>query len=684
MKSDLLKALFFAMMQFSMPAFFAQEPEKEGIQIKEVWIQLSDGTELAADLYLPEDLQNKKYPVILEYLPYRKDEGRGVRYALFSYFVKRGYVVARVDIRGTGRSKGHLVDGEYSEQEQLDGVEVIDWLAKQSFSTGNIAMLGISWGGFNGLHLAMRHPPALKTVISLMSTDDIYEDDVHFMDGLMHVDAYEIGQDLSNALPGAPDFKIDEEYFKNRFDTDPWFLKYKKQQTDGPFWDRASLNENYEQIDIPVFVIGGWYDGYRDFIPRFLENADVLVKAMLGPWNHTWPNWASPEPAIEWRETAVRWLDHWLKGIDNGVTKEPSLIYYQRDWHAPGLDLNYIPGVWKSADLWPETKDTVLFVNENHLLSDLPSPMEHQLTYKPSVGVEASGSVMWWGDWSPDQKVADQYSLNYDSAPLKDSLEIIGFPRLTLRTSIDASKAHYLVRLSDVSPDGSVTQITGAGYNANHIISSENPVLLVKDSVYTLTIELHVTSWTFRKGHKIRLSVNNAQWPMIWPSPYPMTTKVYSSEIAPTFLSLPVSPERILSHPIAFTPPESDPQLADYLSLYSETLSGFAEIKEITRNEQTNTSTVVATNSGSDQYPWGIMHYTEMIRHEVSDSDPAKASVNSIYTMRLEKKGRMLKWLGDLHFHSDENNFYYQYSRKLYENDDLIREKFWIDTIPRR
>ena len=86
------------MMQFSVPALFAQEPEKEGIQIKEVWIQLSDGTELAADLYLPEDLQNKKYPVILEYLPYRKDEGRGVRYALFSYFVKRGYVVARVDI----------------------------------------------------------------------------------------------------------------------------------------------------------------------------------------------------------------------------------------------------------------------------------------------------------------------------------------------------------------------------------------------------------------------------------------------------------------------------------------------------------------------------------------------------------------------------------------------------------
>ncbi len=92
--------------------------------------------------------------------------------------------------------------GEYSEQEQLDGEEIIDWLSRQDFSTGNIAMFGISWGGFNSLHMAMRHPPALKTIISCMSTDDIYEDDTHYMDGMNHIDAYELMMDLGNIIPG--------------------------------------------------------------------------------------------------------------------------------------------------------------------------------------------------------------------------------------------------------------------------------------------------------------------------------------------------------------------------------------------------------------------------------------------------------------------------------------------------
>ena len=201
----------FLFLPTAMPGFGQPAPDREaGIEIREVWIPMPDGVRLAADLYMPADAPDTdRLPVILEYLPYRKDEGRGYRFPFFSYFVKHGYIVARVDIRGTGRSQGKLVDGEYSEQEQQDGEQVIEWLSRQPFSTGKVAMMGISWGGFNALHLAMRRPPALKTIISLMSTDDIYEDDVHFMDGIMHIDAYEIGQDLANALPGAPDFVID-------------------------------------------------------------------------------------------------------------------------------------------------------------------------------------------------------------------------------------------------------------------------------------------------------------------------------------------------------------------------------------------------------------------------------------------------------------------------------------------
>lgn len=656
-----------------------------GIEIQEVSIPMHDGTELAADLYLPADArESDRFPVVLEYLPYRKDEGRSHRFPFYSYFVKHGYIVARVDIRGTGRSRGKLVDGEYSEQEQQDGEQVIDWLSRQPFSTGKVAMLGISWGGFNALHLAMRRPPALKTVISLMSTDDIYEDDVHFMDGIMHIDAYEIGQDLANALPGAPDFVIDEEYFRNRFDTEPWLLKYKRQQTDGPFWDRASLNTDYGRIDIPLFVVGGWYDGYRDFVPRIVQHADVPVKALLGPWNHTWPNRAEPGPAIEWREMAVRWLDHWLKGIDTGLMEEPAVVYYQRDWHAPGGDLPEIPGSWKTAATWPASRDTLLYLQPDHQLGARPESLRHTLLYKPTVGVEASGSVMWWGDWAPDQRAADVYSLTYDSEPLSDSLEVLGFPQVLLQTSATAPAANWIVRLSDVAPDGRVTQVTGAGFNATHRNSSVKPEPLVPDSVYALPIELHATSWTFRKGHRIRLSVGNAQWPMFWPSPHPMTTALHSGGQAPSLLRLPV-PSGLASRPLTtpFPRPAEDPRWPGYESLESETLSGFAEIREITRNERTRTTTVLATNSGSDRYPWGTVRYTEAITHQVGDDTPAEARVQSTYTTTVELPGRTLTWTGILDFSSDLHHYYYRYTRKLEENGRQVREKQWEETLAR-
>ncbi len=243
------------------------------VEIRGAAIIMPDDVRLAADLYMPTgDTDGKRFPVLLEYLPYRKDEGRGRTYKTYSYFVRRGYVVARVDIRGTGNSEGRLIPYEYSEIEQRDGEAVIDWLSKQIWSSGKVGMLGISWGGFNAIHMAMRNPPALGAILAIDATDDLYQDDVHFMDGIMHLDSWEMSQDLDNARPGAPEYRIDEAYFRDRFDTEPWMLTYKKQQRDGPFWQRTALVTRYDSIRVPTFVIGGWYDGYRDSVPRMLEN----------------------------------------------------------------------------------------------------------------------------------------------------------------------------------------------------------------------------------------------------------------------------------------------------------------------------------------------------------------------------------------------------------------------------
>jgi hypothetical protein len=270
-------------------------PPQYGIVLKEARIPMPDGVELAADLWTPTGgATGERFPVLLEYLPYRKNEGRGDRYQVYSYLVQRGYVVARVDIRGTGESAGRLIEYEYTDQEQRDGEAVIAWLAAQQWSNGNVGMFGISWGAFNSIHMAMRNPPALKAIIAIEAADDLYEDDVHYIDGMMHADAYEFEMDIENAVPGAPDFRIDDDYFRDRFDTTPWFLVYKREQRDGPFWDRTSPNAHYDSIRIPTFLIGGWYDGYRDSVPRMLEHVKAPMKAMIGPWSHDWPSSGFP------------------------------------------------------------------------------------------------------------------------------------------------------------------------------------------------------------------------------------------------------------------------------------------------------------------------------------------------------------------------------------------------------
>jgi putative CocE/NonD family hydrolase len=194
---------------------------KDGIEIRQVWIPMPDGVRLAADLYLPEGMDDEALPVLLEYLPYRKDESRQRNFELYSYFIRHGYVVARVDIRGTGNSEGRTIPYEYSDIELNDGEQVIAWLAKQSWSSGQIGMFGISWGGFNSIQMAVRNPPALKAFIALMATEDLYQEDVHYIDGIMHTDSWMMSNDLYNALPGAPDFVMDEDWYKNRFDVEP-------------------------------------------------------------------------------------------------------------------------------------------------------------------------------------------------------------------------------------------------------------------------------------------------------------------------------------------------------------------------------------------------------------------------------------------------------------------------------
>jgi putative CocE/NonD family hydrolase len=663
----------------------ASQPNFE-FELKEVWIPMPDGARLAADLYVPKSADpDEVFPVVLEYDPYRKDESRSGRYSLYSYFAVRGYIVARVDIRGTGRSEGRLIPHEYSDQELDDGEKIIEWLSAHEQSNGNVGMFGISWSGFNSIQLASRNPAALKAIIPIDATEDLFQDDVHYMDGIMHMDSWEMSQDLYNSLPAAPDYVLDEEYFKNRFDTDPWMLTYKNQQRDGKFWDRASVRDRYESIRIPSFHIGGWYDGYRDSLPRMLENVKAPVKAMIGAWSHAWPNEPYPAPGMEWRHEAVRWFDYWLKGKDTGIMDEPALAVYVRDWHPPGPYLDYAPGHWRYEDGWPIKRidDQTLYFHDNRTLSSADSEEAvHQLKYVPSSGLEAGGPVMWWGDVAHDQRPSDAFSLVYDSEPLSEELEILGLPTAVLQVMADAPHANWFVRLSDVAPDGEVTLITGAGFNGAHRKSARNPQALTPGEWFPLNIEMHFTSWVFPKNHRIRVSISNAQWPMLWPTPYPMTTALQLGGTSASHVVLPRVPPGDRPTP-AFLPIEEPEQASGFESLDPGTPSGYGEIETVERNKRTGEARVVLTNGGSTQYPWGLETYRENIEHRTSDPNPENTSVVGSYELEMKLEGRVLLWQAESSFTSDAENFYYQFVRRVSENGELIRSKTWQEKIPR-
>ncbi len=180
--------------------------------VRQATIPMPDGVDLAATLYLPDDAGTAPVPALLEYLPYRKDDAMLARdHDLYAYMARSGYAGARVDIRGTGRSGGTLPGGEYTETEQRDAEAVIAWLAAQPWCTGAVGMWGISWGGFNAIQVALRHPPALKAILAVDASDDLFHDDVHYIDGLPHLDEYALMIDHLNMLPAAPEFRLDED-----------------------------------------------------------------------------------------------------------------------------------------------------------------------------------------------------------------------------------------------------------------------------------------------------------------------------------------------------------------------------------------------------------------------------------------------------------------------------------------
>lgn len=517
-------------------------------EIPHVDITMPDGCNLAARIWLPEGARDVPVPAILEYIPYRKnDVSLPEDSPLGRYMAGHGYAFVRIDLRGAGDSEGLMLD-EYLPQELADGCDAISWIAEQPWCDGGVGMIGISWGGFNGLQIAALRPPALKAVITACSTDDRYADDVHYMGGCLLIDQLSWASQMfaRNSLPPDPKNRPNwhGEWMQRLEHSGLWLKNWLQHQHRDAFWQHGSVCEDYAAIQVPVFAVGGWADGYPRAVLRLVENLPGPRMGLIGPWAHRYPHLGEPGPAIGFLQESLRWWDHWLKGQQSGIMDEPRLRMFMQDAAPPQGAYDQRAGRWIAEASWPSrnvtrtafalSSDGTLAVgdgNGDNTALDLSTP------------VFSAGAAGKWcsyatpGDQPVDQRLDDIGALTFDTPPLTEDLEIAGSAWLDLDVASDRSVAQVAVRLIDVAPDGAATRVAWGVLNLTHRDGHQTPQPLEAGKTYRVRVAFKPVAQTFRPGHRIRLAVSSSYFPMIWPAPEPVTLTIHPGTCA---LNLPV------------------------------------------------------------------------------------------------------------------------------------------------
>ena len=533
-----------------------------------VWVTMSDGTPLAARIWLPEGAEAAPVPAILEYLPYRRRDGTAMRDALtHPYFAGHGYAAVRVDMRGTGDSGGLLLD-EYLPQEQADALAVIDWVARQPWCNGAVGMMGISWGGFNALQVAACRPPALRAIISLCSTDDRYADDVHYMGGALLLDNLRWASTMFGYQTRPPDPEVVGERWRDmwvaRLEAEPLMLRnWLQHQTRDAYWRHGSVCEDPGAIAAACYVIGGWADSYSNAVPRMLERLTCPRKGLIGPWAHRYPHFATPGPAIGFLQEALRWWDHWLKGRDTGIMDEPVYRVWLEDPVPPATDYAERPGRWVAEDTWPSARITWQDLPLGALAPgvDASTGATRRIATPQDMGEDAGAWCAYGAghELPGDQRRDDALSVCFDTGPLAEPTEILGAPLLEATIVADAPDALLIARLCDVAPGGASLRVSYGVLNLTHRDGHEQPVKLPVGRPVTVRLALNDCAHRFPAGHRIRLALSTGYWPLVWPSPAPVHLDI---DLAASRLRLPRRPAAPGDARLAaFPPPEAAPPL---------------------------------------------------------------------------------------------------------------------------
>ena len=645
-------------------------------------IILSDGCRLSARTWIPENAHEFPVPAILEYLPYRKRDGTIARDELtHPYFAKRGYASIRVDIRGNGDSQGIMLD-EYTSQELNDAVEVINWLAKQPWCSGTVGMMGISWGGFNSLQVAALQPKPLKAIITLCSTVDRYADDIHYKGGCLLNENLGWGSTMWAYSSRPPDPALVgqawRKMWQERLEAEPFLpIGWLKHQRRDNYWKHGSVCEDFSKIKAATLAIGGWGDGYKNTVSHLVENLSCPVKGIVGPWIHKYPHFAVPGPRIDFLHEALRWWDRWLKNEKTNVENDPAYTVYLMDGVEPKSSYDYRKGQWVSFDQWPaQLPIKTLNLNKDFGLRKQKENVRKIISSPQTCGLDGGEyCAIWLGpDLPGDQRIDDVNSATFTTEELTKQIDIVGAPRVKLKLRPTTSTAQISVRLNHIHPTGASTRITYGVFNLGYVDGFDNPRKLRKGETISIEFNLDQIAYSVSKGHKIRLSISNAYWPLLWPTPEKGAIEVIAGSIDIPFINDGLYNFR------QFLPEKADEPWK------TKTIRKATNTRKVIRNIGSDEVTVeIIDDFGSVR---DLTHDLEIgsIAREwwtIQPDDPLSANGRTHWTEERSRGEWKTRTETFATMSSDAENFYIHAKLEAYENEKLFFEKEISETINR-
>ncbi len=485
-------------------------------------IRMRDGVILYADVYRPST--EGKYPVIVGRTPYSTERHATPvyqyphAYEAPVFFSLHGYVFVYQDVRGRNESEGKW---QPFRDDINDGYDTVEWAARQPWSNGKVGMQGVSYEGTVQWRAAMASPPHLVTIVPSVASTSPYHDWVtqngawrlmfNFDWGAIRQESRITQNSGPHNMAGGPEsislskvlWHLPLNDMQKLVGRNAHFYKEWMEHPDyDEYWKAVNAEEVFDRIGIPVLNFGGWFDLFRQGTLRGYTGIHARGKTtvarektslVIGPWGH-WPsrktgNVDYGEAAfLDQNAVALRWFDHWLKGIENGVGSEPPVKLFVMGRNE-----------WRHEAEYPlaRAKNQKMYLHQRGGFSwDLPptsSEPDHYV-YDPGKPVNGGGLV-------------------YNSDPLREDVEVTGPVKVILYASSDAVDTDFVAKLVDVHPEGPAVVMAQGILRARYRESLSRPSLLTPGKVYPFDIDLIGISNVFLKGHRIRIAITSSDFP---------------------------------------------------------------------------------------------------------------------------------------------------------------------------